>query len=342
MINRQIAALVLAFLLGFSCISSAQQLETYIQVEDSISVGDTLQYSITLNKDREYDKIIYPDTSAFGEDFEIRRRNHFKISSFKDSVAYGLQFFGTEDVMLPELPVLLISGTDTTTLTTPPELVSFKSALDGEEFKPLKPIFDFAANYWPYLLGLLLLLLLAYAIYRYLNRPEPETKPEPATPAPVFIDPLKELNKTLAELRDDRDITQARDFKSFYIKLGDALRLYFERLYEIPALESTTRELLDDLHRLRVDDDLIQLIKEVMREADMVKFARYTPTVDQAFKALDKAEKFAEKTTVEDKARIKRMKEMFENRHNDTPDKKRENKKSDKMESKMESQGEEV
>jgi len=292
--------------------SEAQQVESFIIKSDSLQVGDTLKYNITLNTEQEYDKIIFPDTSDFGEYIEIKNRKRYKLSPYKDSVSYTLQFFGTEDTILPSQNVLLVNGQDTTTVTTAQELVSFASALDGEEFKPLKPIFDFALAYWPYLVGLLLLLLLGYLLYRYLNKKDREPDPKPVAPEPTFVNPIYQLEQTIQTLRNDRGITERRDFKTFYSTLGDALRLYIERLHKLPALESTTRELMADLDdNTSIDGQQYHLLKEILNEADMVKFAKYTPPVDQAFYMLDEAVKFTEIARKNDAQKITALKEEF-------------------------------
>lgn len=290
----------------------AQQLETYIIKNDSIQVGDTLKYNITLNTEQEYEKIVFPDSSDFGENLEIKNRKRYKLSPYKDSVSYTLQFFGTEDAMVPSQQVLLINGQDTTTTSTAQELISFASALDGEEFKPLKPIFDFAIAYWPYLAGLLLLLLLGYLLYRYLNKKEEAPEEKPIAPEPTFVHPIHQLEQTIQTLRNDRGITERRDFKTFYSTLGDALRLYIERLHKLPALESTTRELMADLDdNTNIDGQQYDLLKKILNEADMVKFAKYTPPIDQAYNMLDEADKFAEIARKNDSQKIDALKEEF-------------------------------
>jgi hypothetical protein len=218
-----------------------------------------------------------------------------------------LQFFGTKDAAVPRLPVKLVDGSDTTTVFTTPHPVYFKSVLQsGEEsFRPLKPIFDFAAAWWPYLLGLLILVAAGWYLYKLYKKQSSQPEPEPVrefSPSP-FIDPLESLASTLRQLRG-YSLEDQEDFKQFYINLGDAIRLYFEQLYRIPALESTSREILAELNRRALDDDLIRHTRRVLNEADMVKFARFTPTRDQARDALEKADAFLKRAQEVDRPRV--------------------------------------
>ena len=285
----------------------AQNVTEYAKI-DSLSVGDRFSYTITLSKDRPYEEVIYPDSSSFGSPFEIRSLQRFQVTDFKDSLVYDLQFFGTEETRIPELPVRLVSSNDTTVLYTNPVPVPFRTVLqsDQESLLPLKPIFDFAAAWWPYIAALLLLGAAAWYLYKLYNEkglePKPVKKKQVYSPTP-FQDPLHRLGNILSQLKG-YSFSSEKDFEVFYVNLGDAIREYFEDLYRIPALESTSREILYELSRRSVDSELIDKTKAVLQEADMVKFAKFTPTEEQAEKALEKADDFLERAREVDKPRV--------------------------------------
>lgn len=296
-------------ILGSVNIGSAQTVNEYYH-EDSLRAGDNFEFGITLSRTDDYDDIIFPDSSDFGNIFEIRDRQQFKVSTYKDSLVYQLQFFGTSDTLLPALPIFLVQGQDTTTLYTNPVPISFKSLLaeNEEELRPFKPIFDFAAAWWPYIIGFLLLLIAAAALYYYYTQkePEPSTEPEPVFQPTPFRDPLRELQSTLNKL-DKRELATEDEFERFYIDLGDAIREYFESLYRIPALESTSGEIMQQLKIRAIDEDLVNDTREVLQEADMVKFAKFTPTTEQAQKALKKGHNFLKRAREVDGPRVDHM-----------------------------------
>lgn len=309
--NKSKIILFLVFWLSIGLLqnSRAQTVNEYTPV-DSLKVGDTFDFSITLNRDQEYDEIIFPDSSNVpSENFEIRSRSQFKISSYKDSVHYQLQFFGTADTTLPELPVLLVQGQDTTVLYTKPVPIAFSSVLarDDDAFRPLKPIYDFAVAWWPYILAFILIGIAAYLVYRYFARKEEQPAEAPKTFTPVpFENPLKTLQHNIARLKDT-ELNTHQDFKEFYISLGDAIRRYFEDLHHIPALEFTSREIIRSLRARSIDSELIDETRTVLREADMVKFAKFTPTNEQAERALHKAQSFVQRAKEIDNPRIEHL-----------------------------------
>ncbi|MGD8427259.1 MAG: hypothetical protein PVH63_06485 [Balneolaceae bacterium] len=277
---------------------------------DSLKVGDVFDYAITLNRNKEYDDVVFPDSSDFGTSFEIRSRKQYKVSSFKDSVSFKLQFFGTSDTTIPALAVHLVQQQDTTTLYTNPIPIAFKTVLakNDQKLRPLKPIFDFASAWWPYILAVIVLAGVGYYIYRYyLKQQEAEQPKEPKTFKPVpFVNPLHEFQRAIKEL-DKMEFSSREEYKKFYIRLGDAIRQYYESLYNIPALESTSRELLNMLKAGAIDENLVADTRSVLQEADMVKFAKFTPTPDQADRALKKAYNFLERAREVDGARIEHL-----------------------------------
>lgn len=297
--------------------AQGQTLNEYATV-DSLQVGDTFDFAITLDRNRDYDEVTYPDSSYFGPAFEIRSKEQFKLSEYKDSVHYELQFFGTADTLIPKLPIQLAQNEDTTTLYTKPVPIGFSSLIseDEDSFRPLKPIFEFARTWWPYLLALLLLAVAAYYGYQYYQRwlkeqKEPKERPE-FTPTP-FVNPIKEFKTSVQKLENATLETQ-EDYKEFYSDLGDAIRQYYESLYNLPALESTSRELLNMLNNGAIDKDLIADTRAVLQEADMVKFAKFNPTQRQANRALEKAYNFLKRAREVDGPRIDHMRRKHQNK----------------------------
>src|SRR5699024_3547637 len=106
-----------------------------------------------------------------------------------------------------------------------------------------------------------------------------------------FLNPLRELENDLRQL-EEVTLKSPKQFEDYYISLGDAIRRYFERMYDIPALESTSREIIRALQSQAIDQRLIKQTRVVLGEADMVKFARFTPTEEQAKKAYKKRSDF--------------------------------------------------
>jgi hypothetical protein len=281
---------------------------------DSVSIGDLVTISMVLPNDWPYRSLILPDSTAFGSSIELRERKQFRTASASDSIVYTLQYYGTEDLLIQGLSLALVNGEEKKVLNLPDVRIPFKSILKEPEpeFRPLKSIYDFAINWIPYIILGLLLLLIAWVLIRYMRRYMAQI---PAITQPMnlpeFENPLEVLELKLAYLRSGDQLLKG-EFKYFYTQLGDALRAYIETVYHIPAMESTTREVLRDMKLEQIDPTLSRYCEQVLRQADMAKFAKYKPSSDQALEDCSQAEAFLQRARTIDQMRILTMKAEFE------------------------------
>jgi hypothetical protein len=298
-------------------ITAAQQVHTYVST-DSARVGDVIDFVLVIDRGQNHRNIILPDDSVFGEEFEITGRDRFRVAATRDSLVYRLQFFALEDTRLPRLEITFTGGAADTTIRTLAIPVLFKSALDDDEdFKPFKPIFEFAAAIWFYLITLFLLMIAGWYFYKYLKNRE-KVSAIPATPykRQPFINPVIELEKELFRLSGDANPAKTGDFDKFYVELGDAIRSYFEEVYKIDALEMTSREILNELRQYPADQGIITITRTVLQEADMVKFARFEPGIAQSKKALELGLEFLNTVRTLDNGRIESMRLQHEEAEN--------------------------
>lgn len=295
----------------------AQQLHTYVDT-DSVSVGDRITYTIVF--DGNYHSIIYPEESLFESELEYLNRERFQITEQRDSLVYHLQYFGTENLIIQKKPVQISTSVGDTTLYTVDVPLFFKSVIEGddEEFRSFKPLFEFARNWFLIILLIVFTATFFYFLYRwYQNREIPSIEPEQQfIPPDPFADPLDLLQKELSDLSDTSKLSSFEDYERFYVRLGDAIRTYLKRVYNIQALEMTTREIVDSLHHELASSDIITMSRRVLNDADMVKFANFQPTEEQAESVLKRAKSFAETAAIVDNEKIRYMKFKYEKKYN--------------------------
>lgn len=274
----------LFFLLGFTFISSnlhAQRIKTYVKV-DSLQVGDIFTYSISSSMFSVNNEMVLPDSSDFPDYLQILDTKHYVRKPAGDSVVYTLQYFGLNDTLVQSLDVGMVNSSEETTYyATPPFPIYFKSVLPDTtaDFKPYKPLFEFTN------LQLLILLLAAliaiYSIWYWFSRRKPKPiaaeLPKAVFTSTSFKNPINELETAVYELKSEGLQVLQEDPKLAYIKLTDAFRVYFERVYDFPAMEQTSNEILRKLKGLFTDHKTLGAIAKLLRDADMVKFARFKP-----------------------------------------------------------------
>jgi hypothetical protein len=153
----------------------------------------------------------------------------------------------------------------------------------------------------PWILGGLLLagliFLILYAITRKKNNQPIFFIPQkPKEPAHVLA--LRELNRIKEE-----KIWQQGKTKLYYSELTDTIRTYIEQRFNVPAMEQTSEETLTEFKSERIlsEEKLFNSLEKILRNADLVKFAKYEPLPDENNLALVDAFFFVNQTKIEEK-----------------------------------------
>ncbi len=294
---------------------SGRQLHTYVE-KDSLQVGERFSYTIVFDANNATN-IEYPGEQNFSEPITFLSRQRYSVGEARDSLVYHLQFFGTEDYTIPRKEVRAVIADRDTTLYTSPVPILFKTILaeNEEEFRPIKPIFEFARNWWPWILILILLALISYYVYIWYKKRDIKPAATPRPEPEPFLSPLIELRETINRLPKPSELNEFSDFEAYYVDLGDAIRRYLKRVYSIQALEMTTREIDQALKAELAADEQIKITRKVLNEADMVKFANFKPTTEMAESILQKARRFIEVARTVNQDQIHYMKYLYEVDH---------------------------
>jgi len=113
--------------------------------------------------------------------------------------------------------------------------------------------------------------------------------PPPARPAhEVALEKLQ----TLAQEK----VWQQGEIKTYYTELTEILREYVENRFKVPALELTTDEIVKGMKDLPIERALKEKFFSLLRMADLVKFAKASPDVDDHNRALKSGEAFVQHT----------------------------------------------
>ena len=165
------------------------------------------------------------------------------------------------------------------------------------DLKPQKTLKLHFAEFGGYLgIALAVALLLAGAIYllvRYLHKRGRRISDlfKPAPPVPAHIVAIEALEK----LHNEK-LWQNDKHKLYYSGLSDILRTYLAGRFEVGAMEMTTDEIADTLRDIEIEQKQKMNLLSVLRDADLVKFAKATPESEENELAYDKAYHFVEET----------------------------------------------
>lgn len=189
---------------------------------------------------------------------------------------------------------------------TIPKLDSIMQALQGPiDIKPPLEAPVSLKEVAPWILGSLLaaglIFLIFYALRRKRNNQPIFAFPQkPKEPAHVIA--LRKLDMVKEE-----KIWQEGKTKQFYSEVTDALREYIENRFEITALEQTSDETiaLFKEHKNLLDQTTFNNLERILKNADLVKFAKYEPLPDDNNLALIDAYFFVNQTKIEEQKEAK-------------------------------------
>jgi hypothetical protein len=164
--------------------------------------------------------------------------------------------------------------------------VGYTPADSTNELRDIKPIMDVTIKnyFWYYVAGgILLLILLAIILWKVLKnrKKEPElvfsSKLSPYEEAMQQIEKLKQLN-----------LQNGEELKQFHAKLSNIFKWYISRKQRVSIMNKTTGDVLVHLADNNLPKETIADVATALRCGDAVKFAKYTPPVNESEECLAK------------------------------------------------------
>jgi hypothetical protein len=183
----------------------------------------------------------------------------------------------TAEVASEPVPITVASNLEEPAPPTDPEAEPQQAA--EPEPAAMKPALDAPRNWVPVIIAAVAAVVaaaLGFWILRKLRRREAR----PAVAAPVPKAPLRPAWETALEELDRiaaADYVGSQLLDRQYVEVTTALRRYLEERYGVPALESTTSDLGELLQRTPIRAESSGRILSLLREADLVKFAKAHP-----------------------------------------------------------------
>lgn len=135
---------------------------------------------------------------------------------------------------------------------------------------------DLLSLLWIPLIILVLLAIIGAIIYLIIKKNKKGYFFTPPPLLPAHVRAMKSLDKIKEE-----KIWQQERYKEFYTQLTDVLRRYINERFGINSLEMTSREILSIIRTKAEEDSVYNNLKQVLTVADLVKFAKYKPFIDE-------------------------------------------------------------
>lgn len=198
---------------------------------------------------------------------------------------------------LPAFEVRYQQGADRQSVSTEPLSLTVRQppVSAEDELRTIKPILRAPTTLMdllPYLLAILGIIAIIIIILRRRKTPLIPSAPPPPPPSAQEV--------ALARLREleQNELWQKGAVKEYHTELTYILRDYLEKRFGIKALEATTGEIMSQLRQGRIEPDWHNTLHDIMRTANMVKFAKAVPSAQEHQANLEKVRDFVISTPV--------------------------------------------
>ncbi len=282
--RTRVRNLILLFVFFFAIASHAQVTSSIDST--SVLIGEEIQYRIVVQADST-DMVVFPEGQTF---MPLEVIESYKIDTtygqakYRLIKKYGLTQFDSGKYTLPPQQVIINNKTfltdslkievrDVVVDTTKQKMFDIKPAIEVD-----RPPFDFKQLLYWLLPVLILLGALGYFLLRRKKRKEAAEKQLP---------PYEEALVALQEL-DNSQLLKENKSKEYYSHLTEIVKRYLDREVDDSALESTSDELIarlqlhKDAGNFEFDDETIRHLDQILKRADLVKFAKMQQEVGQA------------------------------------------------------------
>jgi len=271
-------SLLYIFLL-ISTISFSQKSSLVLIEIDTTNIRIGEQFNLKISVE-ETDNVIIPKLELKG----LEVIDSIKVDTIKNSLIkrYVLTGFDSGSFYIPQQQIFVKNQA----YLTDSLLVNVATiAVDTSKIKkfPIKSIKtepfildDFKGYIWIVLLVILAIGLLVY-FFGFRKKKE-ELQEEIITIIPAFEEAISKLHQL-----DEKLLWQNNKIKQYYSELTEIVRNYLGRDIEIPTFEQTSDEIImlikiqNDEKKLGLSKETLKIITSLLRNADLVKFAKAKP-----------------------------------------------------------------
>ncbi len=257
--------------------------------KQEITVGDYIKYQVEI-KLTEGIKIELPKVKKLGN-FEVIDKQEEKEENSINFI-YTLTTFKTGADTIPSLSFKYIDKEkNECTAETEPVVIKIKSVLTKgiQDVKDINSPVSIPQNLTGIIIGIILFCILVGIGYWIIQKKKRFSKLLSINKKPCHIIAYEKL-KSLQ--------FKNGNIKEYYIELSDIIRKYIEERYAINAPTETTFELYRKLRAAKVEYAKIELINDFLSKCDLVKFAKYIPSIESAEKDKEFAKDIIDKTKI--------------------------------------------
>ena len=240
---------------------------------------------------------------------ETKKMNDNKLEISK---AYTVTSFDSALYYIPPM-VVKVNNKDYPTQSLSLKVMTVPvDTVHADRFYGEKPIMK-APFVWSDWIGMFIFSILALALIAVLvyfsirlhdNKPIiKHIKVEPK------LTPHQQAMKEIEEIKEEKLELKKEDPKAYYTRLTEAIRKYIKERFYFNAMEMTSEEIIDRLTEMN-DKEALSDLSVLFRTADLVKFAKHAPELNENDANLVKAVDFINQTKAEEENKTQQPTEI--------------------------------
>lgn len=270
---------LLILLLSVTVFAQQKQVITSIDAAKN-KIGAEFKLTFTTSVDKSA-KVVFPNLKNFGaleviQSYPIdtvKKDNRYELIK-----KYGLTQFDSGKYTIPRVKIL-VNNKVFLSDSLKVEVANVQVDTLKQKMYDIKDIVpaNESSDWWKYLLFLLLIAGLAALGYWFFKKQKEKNQEQE-----IYKTPIEKATGLLNTL-EKKQLWQHGEIKAYYSELTDIVRNYIEEAIEIPAMESTTSELIEGLKvaslkkKMKLSKETIENLFVVLKQADLVKFAKSKP-----------------------------------------------------------------
>ncbi|MBR3632688.1 MAG: hypothetical protein IKN49_06515 [Elusimicrobiaceae bacterium] len=237
------------------------------------------------------------ETDSIPEGFTLSNQTQEVLSP--GTVAYDLTVLpftlGVSTFTAVNFQLLTKDGQVLATTSTQPQMITVKPVqyFKDKTLRDIRPPY-IPTNWIWWLLCLLTLILIIYVARRFWKDTRKQTPLAQEIPdnRPADVIALSKIQLLLQS-----GIWEQAEYKLFYIELGNILREYYWRRFRLDVSSDTSAELLRRARTVPEMEPVLQLLRSYLNSADLVKFAKVTPSAETMHHDVFSLQSIVKKTT---------------------------------------------
>lgn len=263
---------------------SAQSISAYASVDSSdYLVGDYITYSLEIRADKNIE-VTTPFIRDTLKKFEIikevapliKEEDNIKSSTY----SYIISFYDSASVTISPISVRYkIKGDnqEKVVLSNPVAITVHTVVLEQQaDIKDVKEPLTIPLD-WKFILLITLIVIIILAAAFYFYRKYKKKKAEQPVKKKIIRIPAHVRALSALSNLENEKLWQKGMVKEYHSKITGIVRGYFEERFNLPALELTTSEQMQQLKKVSAAESIFSITNEFLSNADLVKFAKFQP-----------------------------------------------------------------